>query len=319
MDEFSLISELIAPTTGARTDVILGIGDDGALVRPPPGEALVLVLDTLVEAVHFPRGFPPEDIGFRTAASNLSDLAAMGATPLWATLGLTLPQADAAWVRAFMVGLHAALAPHQVQLIGGDTTRGPLCLSLQLTGSVPEAQALKRSGARPGDRLFVSGTLGDAAAGLTSLSTPEGAPPEVAYLRGRFARPTARVTLGQALRGTASSCIDISDGLLADLGHILERSGCGAELRVDHLPLSPALSRMTDPAQVLAYALAGGDDYELCFTLPAATSPLAVEALRRHCPVTEIGLITAQAGELALRDAAGPVSPPAARGYRHFP
>jgi thiamine-monophosphate kinase len=318
MDEFSLISQLIAPAAGARADVVLGIGDDGALVRPPPGEALVLVLDTLVEAVHFPRGFPPEDIGFRTAASNLSDLAAMGATPLWATLGLTLPQPDAAWVRAFMAGLHTAFMPYQVQLVGGDTTRGPLCISLQLTGSVPEALALRRNGARPGDRLFVSGTLGDAAAGLASLSVPDPSP-EIADLRARFARPSARVALGQALRGLATSCIDVSDGLLADLGHLLERSACGAELRIDHIPLSPMLSGMADPDQVLALALTGGDDYELCFTLPAATPAAAVETLRGHCHVTEIGLITAQAGALALRDSAGPVALPAARGYRHFP
>lgn len=317
MDEFSLISQLIAPAAGARADVILGIGDDGALVRPPPGEALVLVLDTLVEAVHFPRDFPPEDIGFRTAACNLSDLAAMGATPLWATLGLTLPHADAAWMRGFMAGLHTAFAPYQVQLVGGDTTQGPLCISLQLTGSVPEALALRRDGARPGDRLFVSGTLGDAAAGLASLSVPEPSP-GIAHLQARFARPSARVTLGQALRGLATSCIDVSDGLLADLAHLLERSACGAELRVDHIPLSPVLSRMPDPGQGLALALAGGDDYELCFSLPAATPEATVETLRRHCPVTEIGIITAHAGALALRDAAGPVPLPTARGYRHF-
>lgn len=319
MDEFTLIDQLIAPAAGSRSDVCLGIGDDGAVVRPPPGEALVLVLDTLVEAVHFPRGFPPADIGYRTAVTNLSDLAAMGATPRWATLGLTLPQPDVAWVRAFMAGLQAALAPHEVQLVGGDTTRGPLCLSLQLTGSVPESLALRRDGARPGDRLFVSGFLGDAAAGLASLSMPEPTPPGTRYLRERFARPTARVSLGQALRGLATSCIDISDGLLADVGHLLARSACGAELRVDRLPLSQALVELPDADTARAHALSGGDDYELCFTLPPATPPAVVEALMQHCAVTEIGLITAERGQLQLRDASGPVTPPESSGYRHFP
>lgn len=318
MDEFSLIAQLIAPVAGQRPDVCLGIGDDGAIVRPPPGEALVLVLDTLVEGVHFPRDFPPADIGFRTAATNLSDLAAMGATPLWATLGLTLPQPDVAWVRDFMAGLQAAFHPHGVQLVGGDTTRGPLCLSLQLTGAVPESLAIRRDGARAGDRLFVSGTLGDAAAGLACLSAPEPVTAATHFLRERFARPTARVGLGKALRGLATSGIDISDGLLADLGHLLARSGCGAELRIDQLPLSAALSATLDAESALHHALVGGDDYELCFTLPADTSEAALAALRQHCAVTEIGCITAEAGTLRLADAAGPVAMPTDTGYRHF-
>jgi thiamine-monophosphate kinase len=178
---------------------------------------------------------------------------------------------------------------------------------------------LRRDGARPGDRLFVSGFLGDAAAGLASLSMPEPTPPGTRYLRERFARPTARISLGQALRGLATSCIDISDGLLADVGHLLARSACGAELRVDRLPLSQALVELPDADTARAHALSGGDDYELCFTLPPATPPAVVEALMQHCAVTEIGLITAERGQLQLRDANGPVTPPGSSGYRHFP
>ena len=317
MDEFRLIDRLIAPQAGVRPDVLLGIGDDAALVLPPPGEALVLALDTLVEGIHFLPRIHPETLGYRLGAVNLSDLAAMGARPLWATLGLTLPAADPDWVTAFMRGLHSAFAPWQVALVGGDTTRGPLTLSLQLTGSVPVSAALTRHGARPGDQIFVSGTLGDAAAGLALAKAGENIDADGEFLVHRFERPEARLALGLALRGLASACIDISDGLIADLGHILARSGCAARIELASLPLSTPLRAHVAADTARDHALGGGDDYELCFTVPAAA---VAEVLKLHTDeqrVTRIGEIEAGEG-LRLLDAGGQAFIPRDRGFRHF-
>ena len=317
MDEFRLIDTLIAPRAVARPDVLLGIGDDAALVLPPQGEVLVLAIDTMVEGVHFLPGILPETLGYRLAAVNLSDLAAMGACPRWATLALTLPAVDPDWVRAFMSGLTSAFAPWQVALVGGDTTRGPLTLSLQLTGSVPSDAALTRHGACPGDQVFVSGTVGDAAAGLALAKADTPREGSAVFLINRFERPEPRVALGLALRGTASACIDVSDGLLADLGHILDRSQCAARIELTHLPLSPALLAVANRETALEHALAGGDDYELCFTVP--TRALAsLEALREAGHIfTRIGEIVAGEG-LQLRDANGAAVVPRTGGYRHF-
>lgn len=317
MDEFRLIDTLIAPRAGTRADVLLGIGDDAALVQPPAGEALVLALDTLVEGVHFLCDIRPETLGYRLAAVNLSDLAAMGARPLWATLGLTLPVADADWVASFMCGLASAFAPWGVALVGGDTTRGPLTLSLQLTGAVPAGVALTRHGARPGDQIFVSGTIGDAAAGLALAQAGTRCHAHEAFLVNRFERPEPRLALGLALRGVASACIDISDGLLADLGHILDRSRCAARLELAALPLSTALTALVSRETALDHALGGGDDYELCFTLPAESLGLLQTLRDAGHVVTRIGEIVAGEG-LELRDADGKSITPGARGFRHF-
>jgi thiamine-monophosphate kinase len=317
MDEFRLIDTLIAPRAGVRSDVLLGIGDDAALVLPPPGEALVLALDTLVEGVHFLPSILPETLGYRLAAVNLSDLAAMGACPRWATLGLTLPAADAAWITAFMAGLESAFAPWQVALVGGDTTRGPLTLSLQLSGSVPAGKALTRHGAHPGDRVFVSGTVGDAAAGLALAVAGKPGDANTGFLINRFERPEPRLALGLALRGVASACIDVSDGLLADLGHILARSHCAARVDLTALPLSAALTAVVSHATALEHALGGGDDYELCFTVPAAALA-SLDALRHAGHVfTCIGEVVAGEG-LVLLDDAGAAVASGVRGYRHF-
>lgn len=318
MDEFALIDQLIAPGAGRRDDVLLGIGDDGAVVMPPPGEALVLALDTLVEGVHFLPTMDPEVLGYRLAAVNLSDLAAMGANPLWATLGLTLPRADPDWITAFMRGLGGALQSFGAALVGGDTTRGPLTLSLQLTGAVPPDAALTRHGACIGDSLWVSGTLGDAAAGLAvaRAATPESSAAH--YLRQRFERPEPRVALGLALRGIASACIDISDGFMADLGHLVTRSGVRASVHADRLPLSAALRAELAPGDALQRALGGGDDYELCFTVPPTALPQLHALIALGQPLTEIGEIVEGEG-VALLDSTGqPVSTPAS-GYLHFP
>lgn len=317
MNEFELIYELIAPRASTREDVLLGIGDDGALLAPPPGEALVVVADTLVEGRHFPADMSAADIGWRSAAVNLSDIAAMGATPRWATLALTLPAVDEAWLRGFISGLMEALALSGVAVVGGDTTRGPLTITLQLMGSVPPAQALTRRGARPGDRVFVSGTLGDAAAGL-ALWGNGSADAHAAALLQRFRRPSPRLALGHALRGLASACIDVSDGLLADLGHLARGSRCGVEVEASRLPLSTALRSLRTPDECLRLAATGGDDYELAFTVPAAS----LVELERRCtaldtPVSCIGSVNRTA-TVQLLDAGGGEHRFDVTGYRHF-
>ncbi|HET7843384.1 MAG TPA: thiamine-phosphate kinase [Xanthomonadales bacterium] len=302
--EFQLIDLIARATARRRADVALGIGDDGAVLRVPRGRELVVAVDTLVAGVHFPRDTAPADVGWKSLAVNLSDLAAMGAEPAWATLALTLPEPDAQWVRAFARGFAALAKRHGVALVGGDTTRGPLCVTVQAHGFVPPRRALRRDGARAGDAVFVSGTLGDAAAGL--------AHPRVAPLRARLDRPTPRVALGLALRGVASAAIDVSDGLAADLGHVLDASGVGAALDVDAMPASNALRGAV--ADLRALQLGGGDDYELCFTVPAKRVDRVARIARDlRTPLTRIGTIERERG---LRDADGRTL--ARSGYVHF-
>ncbi len=318
MTEFELIEQVFAPLGRARPDVALGIGDDAALLRPPAGELLVACVDTLVAGVHFPPEMRAVDIGYRAAAVNLSDLAAMGAQPRWATLGLTLPAVRPVWLRQFAQGLRMALAPHEVALVGGDTTRGPLTISLQLLGSVPDGLALTRGGSRVGDAVFVSGTLGDSAAGLSLFGTAALARSPAAWLTGRFRRPTPRLALGRALRGHASACIDVSDGLLADAGHLAERSAVQLRLWADALPRSTALLGLFDPDTALRWAATGGDDYELCFTVPP-TSVAVIEGLqsRLSCRLTQIGEVRAGAGVVLCGPDGSQCHWPNS-GYRHF-
>lgn len=314
MDEFALIARYFAPLADAGADVVVGIGDDGAVVAHRGGE-LVVVVDTLVEGVHFPAGLAPAAIGHRAAAVNLSDIAAMGAVPRWATLALTLPQADPVWLAAFSQGLGAALASADVALVGGDTTRGPLTVTVQIIG-VLEQPALTRGGAQAGDLIAVSGTLGDAAAGLALWATPPG-DADRDWLVQRFCHPTPRLALGRALAVCAHAAIDVSDGLLADIGHILEASGCAGEIDLPALPLSAALRRHCGSEQALHHALGGGDDYELAFTLPPAALP-ALSAAADRAAFTVIGRVVAGSG-LRCLDAEGRVMPrDMATGYRHF-
>ncbi|MGE0859883.1 MAG: thiamine-phosphate kinase [Gammaproteobacteria bacterium] len=316
MDEFDLIARYFQPLTFATSGLELGIGDDAAVFSLPPGEALVVTVDTLVEGVHFPDWFPPAAIASRLAAVNLSDLAAMGATPRYATLALTLPRVDPAWLAAFASALGAALAAAGMSLVGGDTTRGPLTLTLQAMGSVPAGQALTRGGARPGDLVVVSGTLGDARAGLdVALATLRADADDP--LLARFVAPTARVALGRALRGLAHAAIDVSDGLLADLGHIATRSGCGARIDVARLPLSATLREGIGYFRAREFALAGGDDYELVLAVPPDRLAAAEQrAGELGVPLTVIGEFVAGAG-VVCHDA-GHAFEPAARGYLHF-
>lgn len=316
--EFDVIHRYFARPAPARKDVILGVGDDCALLVPPPDQGLAVSMDLLVGGTHFLFDAEPEALGHKALAVNLSDLAAMGAEPAWATLGLVLPQVDDAWLAAFRRGFFTLAETHGVALVGGDTTRGPLTIAVQVHGFVPAALALRRDGARPGDRVFVTGTPGDAALALAALENRiQLSEADLAALRGRLERPLPRLRQGLALRGLATAAIDVSDGLAQDLGHILERSGVGARLRVDALPLSPALAAL-EREQALALALGGGDDYELCFTTP----PERVAALRERaaswdCPCTEIGEIVATPGLDCRRDDHRPYR--AGRlGYDHF-
>ena len=306
MDEFELIRRYF--DRGVAGDgTVVGIGDDGAVLTPTPGQQQVTVIDTLVEGVHFPRDLGPADIGYRAVAINLSDIAAMGAKPRWMTLALSMPQADEPWLQAFSEGLLAAAAEYSVVLVGGDTTAAPqIVTTVQMTGEVDDGRAILRSGAQPGDTIYVTGTVGDAAAGLHGLM--HGQPEQ--KLIDRFARPSPRVRYGQALLGVASAAIDLSDGLYGDLQKLLAASGVGAEIDLDRLPISDALAAAWPPERCRSFALAGGDDYELCFTAAGDVPDPGV------MPLTAIGKVT-EAGELVcMLD--GKVVPFDDSGYRHF-
>ncbi|WP_203143933.1 thiamine-phosphate kinase [Marinobacter mangrovi] len=314
MGEFELIRQYFQPVA-QRTlhpDVELGIGDDCAIQRIEPGQVLVFSMDTLVDGIHFPSGYAPDRLARRALAVAASDLAAMGAEPVCFTLGLTLPEANPDWLDPFAAALAQAAEDFGLSLAGGDTTRGPLTLTLQVHGSVPDGQALLRSGARPGDLVAVSGTLGDAAAALGYLN--ESAPGEQQQaLLQKYHQPEPRLDLGWALRGRASAAIDISDGLMADLGHILQASGCGAVIDAARIPLSPALNALAGE-RAISHALRGGDDYELCFTLPARHWDAVKQ--KSPVPVQVIGEIVAEPG-LTLTNADQDASP-LRSGYEHF-
>jgi thiamine-monophosphate kinase len=318
VNEFALIERFFAAQPVARADVVLGIGDDAALTRVPPGQELALTTDTLVAGVHFLADAEPADLGYRALAVNLSDLAAMGAEPAWFLLNLTLPVPDERWLTGFCAGLYELARAHGAQLVGGNTARGPLNIGITAAGLVPAGAALTRRGALAGDRVYVTGELGDAALALRHrLGVYPLAAADFAAVRPRLDRPTARVAQGLKLRGLASAAIDVSDGLLADLGHVLAASGVGARLELARLPLS-ATYRAHLNAVGWEPALAHGDDYELCFTVPAARVA-AVEALRPQlgCRLSAIGEIVAAPG-LALLDPAGRPYRPRAAGHDHF-
>lgn len=318
--EFELIERFFADLGADRDDVLLGVGDDAALLAPSARKSLTLCTDTLVAGVHFPLDAPAEDVGFKALAVNLSDLAAMAAEPAWALLSLTLPEADEQWVAGFAAGFGELARRFDVALVGGDTTQGPLAVSVHLAGWVDPALALRRDRAQAGDAIYVSGTLGDAAAGLRIWQGDESlrSGPEQRFLIERLQRPQPRVELGVALAGVAACAVDISDGLAADLGHILRRSGVGARIDVDALPLSAALRTAVEPAEQLQFALSGGDDYELCFTVaPFAEASLSEIAQRCGISLTRIGVIEAEPGlRLCHRDGREAMLPES--GWQHF-
>jgi thiamine-monophosphate kinase len=301
--EFELIRRYFGrPAPGA----VLGGGDDAALLVPSPGCELAASTDLLAEGIHFRAGADPRRLGHKALAVNLSDMAAMGATPRWALLALALPEADEAWIGDFAEGLYALAARFGTELVGGDTTRGPRTICIAILGEVPAGRALRRSGAKPGDDLWVSGELGGAALALQR--------PGVAAAARRLDEPEPRVRLGERLRGIASAAIDVSDGFAQDLAHVLKASGVGGLVRYDALPKFP----IEDPDLQRACVLSGGDDYELVFTAPRERRG-DVEAISRALalPLARVGAIVAGEPVLRVLDASGaPIAP--GRGYDHF-
>jgi thiamine-monophosphate kinase len=296
LDEAALIERYFARPATRRRDVVLGIGDDAAVTRLAADFDLVTATDAIVEGVHFPRGTPPRALGHRCLAVNLSDLAAMGAEPLWASLALSIPRAEASWLRQFSRGLFALADVFAVELIGGDTVSGPLAMSVTVHGRVRPGRFVTRGGAKPGDRLYVTGHPGDAVAGRLLLGRDPGGR-DARRLRRCFLYPAPRVREGHALVGLASAMIDVSDGLHDDAGKLLRASGCGADLDARRLPLSAPLRRLAGEGGAREMALTGGDDYELLFTVPArGERRLARLASRWSCTVTCLGIVTRRRG-----------------------
>lgn len=317
MDEFALIRKHFQSLAPGAADVLLGVGDDCALLLPPAGEELAITTDTLVAGRHFDAQARPQDIGWKSLAVSLSDLAAMGARPRWFVLALTLEQPEEAWLAGFAQGLKALAGPSGIALVGGDTTRGPLSITITALGTVPSGKALRRSCAKPGDAVCVTGTLGDAALALSLGLATQCArfDADREFLKLRLNRPTPRLAAGHCLRGLAHAAIDLSDGLAGDLQHLLEESWVGADVWAGRLPTSEAFRHLAAADARLAYQAAGGDDYELCVCI----APDRVEEARRKLdvPLTEIGRITREPG-LRWLDAAGRPLAVELRGYNHF-
>ncbi len=366
MNEFELIHHFFARAKKQRNDVLLGIGDDGALLQVPKGQSLAVTTDTLVAGIHFPDDTSPYDIGYKSLAVNLSDLAAMGAEPSWVTLSLTLPTADENWLKEFSRGFFSLINRYGLQLVGGDTTHGPLSITVQVHGFVPFNKVLRRDQAKPGDLIYVTGTLGDAGAGLQLIRLSPGACEGARqikksasfflssahtgmcglgflakqdalaekrvggegasdlhglskkHLLQRLNRPIPRIEVGLALRGISHCAIDISDGLAADLSHILQASHVGAKVIVEDLPISLALNKNLSKPEVWSLALNAGDDYELCFTIPPRQEAKLKKALASiKCSYTQIGTIEKKRGlRLQYRD--GRDCDIATKGYQHF-
>jgi thiamine-monophosphate kinase len=311
LPEFKLIDRLFAARGRARADVSVGIGDDAALTRPPRNGLLVTATDSLVAGTHFLPEQPAESVGHRCLATNLSDLAAMGAEPLWANLALHLPEIDHAWLDKFAEGFFALADRFDVALTGGDTVRGPLAVTVTVQGTVPEGAELLRSGARTGDDIYASGQPGSAAAGRVTGAAPE------SILGQACLYPEPRLVLGKALRGTASAMIDISDGLHADLCQLMHASGKGAVAHVDALALGQMVENRIAREDAIEFALTGGEDLELLFTAPAAAAD-AVTAIadRAGCTVTRIGEVAE--GSSVTWERAGRACPEPPGIFRHF-
>jgi thiamine-monophosphate kinase len=319
MDEFELIAHYFTQQKISRADVIVDIGDDCALLDIPTANYVAITTDTLVNGVHFPVETSAFDVGYKSLAVNLSDLAAMGAIPTWVSLALTLPQLDETWLADFSRGFFELATRHSIQLIGGDMTRGPLSITITAQGLVPKNQAIQRQGAKAGDLIYVTNDLGDAGLALSFLKykTPVAAAHQNALLT-RLNRPEPRVDIGIKLRNIASSAIDISDGLAADLGHILKKNHVGANIHVDKLPLSAALQATLSAEDAIHLALNAGDDYELCFTIHPGDETLLHAALSEcGSHYTQIGTITHQTG-LNLEFTDGRKYHGNIEGYQHF-
>jgi len=316
MDEFEIIRKYFDRESESDT-VISGIGDDGAVTRPSAGNDIVTVIDTMVAGVHFPLSLDPADIGYRVVAVNLSDIAAMGAKPKWMTLALTLSESDPAWLAAFAAGLFEAADEHGVVLVGGDTTRGnELVVTIQIAGEVEPGKEMLRSGAKAGDAIYVTGTIGDAAAGLSVLQSGAPRNNDIEYLIRRFARPTARVEFGLEIATLASAAIDLSDGLFTDIEKLMNASKTSGVLEINEIPLSPQLCATMAPEDAARFALGGGDDYELAFA--SSENPDQVKALgdKHGVSVTRVGFVVA--GEGLTCTQGGTPYDYRSDGYRHF-
>lgn len=315
--EFELIERYFIQEAGAL-GVAMGIGDDCALLNVPDGQQLAVSMDTLVAGIHFPKNADPELIAERALRVNLSDLAAMGAEPLWFTLGLTLPKADAQWVKGFSQGLFRVANAHNIALVGGDTTRGNLSITIQVHGAVTPGRALMRGNASIGDDIFVTGPVGDGAAALAvikqELSVGKSA---FNYFMDHYYRPKPKLKEGLALVGVAESAIDISDGLAADLGHICQQSVVGATLHLENVPLSEPVAKLVSFERGMEWALSGGDDYQLCFTVPPSRLG-KLEALvdQKRLQVHHVGEITRGSGVTCLHK--GEEVMLQSNGYQHF-
>lgn len=317
MNEFDLIKRYFKTLDSRQADILIGMGDDAACLKIPPDKDLLVTTDTLVANVHFLDSWDPYDIAYKALMVNLSDIAAMGGSARYASLALTLPEANADWLARFSQGLKAGLETYQTVLIGGDMTKGPLSITITLHGWVSSGKAISRAGARPRDSIWVSGNLGAAALAVSDLQTSLFDSADKSVLMEKLLRPKPRLDLAAILQNVASAAIDISDGLAADLNHICEASGVGACLDFDAIPAHPLLKKHL-AAKAIPFALEGGDDYELCFTLPLARESDCRKALEKAgLTCYRIGEIQETAG-LRMTDKAGNITALSARGYQHF-
>ncbi|QTH63853.1 thiamine-phosphate kinase [Psychrosphaera ytuae] len=320
MKEFELIQTYFSGRGPQRKDVVLGVGDDAALTKMPQDMLLVVATDTMVENTHFFKDACPRSIGHRCMAVNLSDFAAMGAEPAWASIALTLPSVDEEWVKEFTEGLFEIAEYYNVQIIGGDTTQGPLAVSVSLKGFVAEGKALLRSGAKAGDWLFVTGQLGDSALAVEAKLGKESISEDaLKKVQQRFDYPAARIAAGHVLRHAATSALDVSDGLVQDLGHILKASGVSAEIDVDKVPVSPVVVEAVGEERALELALMGGEDYELLFTVPEEQKGyLELNATAMGINYTCIGQIKGGDSGVSLRRKGKPYVLSNNKGFQHF-
>ncbi|WP_340681103.1 thiamine-phosphate kinase [Paraglaciecola sp.] len=320
MKEFSIIDTFFKQQSHQRKDVLLGIGDDAALTLVPAGQALVTTTDTLIAGVHFLPDAEPRTIARKAVAVNLSDLAAMGAEPAWLSLSISLPAADEAWLGAFSAGIAEMTQFYSIQLIGGDTVQGPLAVTITAQGFVPPEQALLRSKGKPGDFIYVTGTLGDAGLGLDLLlnKTTVRNPEHAQFALNRLHNPTPRLLVGTSLRRLANACIDLSDGLISDIRHILQASNCGAMINLDKLPLSLAMRESVEPQRAVNYALSAGDDYELLFTVSdEQKGKLEIAMANTNVCFTCIGQLNGMGNKLEFR-LNNNVIDYQSTGYQHF-
>ncbi len=317
MTESELIEQYFLSKQVPDNSIVLGIGDDAAVINIPADKQLVVSTDTLVSNIHFHPTDKAEDIGYKTLAVNLSDMAAMGAEPKWVSMSLTLPEINQNWLKAFSEGFFELANEHSLTLIGGDLCRGSLSVSIHIQGLVSKNKYVTRSGARVGDNIYVTGTLGDAAAALKLMHGGESSS-DHQYLKNRLLRPTARVEAGLQLAGFVKSMIDLSDGLIQDLSHIIRGSAVGAEIFVDQIPLSESIKKLFAYEEALSLALNAGDDYELCFTAPEETGNFISKLFESlNCPVSKIGIIS-DGNEIKLIKNGDPDFKLKSSGYQHF-